>query len=66
MKCHFTHRIQNNSSNIEVIISTGAPEPNSVGANIPAENLPRCGCGGLLRPHVVWFGEQLDSKVLGR
>ncbi len=19
--------------------------------------LPRCGCGGLLRPHVVWFGE---------
>ena len=22
------------------------------------ENLPRCGCGGLLRPNVCWFGEQ--------
>jgi len=46
----------------------GAPEPNSVGADIPKENLPRCsvyGCGGLLRPHVVWFGEQLDPTVLG-
>ena len=25
----------------------------------------RCNkCGGLLRPHVVWFGEALDTKVL--
>jgi len=22
------------------------------------ENLPRCGCGALLRPNVCWFGEQ--------
>jgi len=22
--------------------------------------LPRCDCGGLLRPHIVWFGERLD------
>lgn len=22
-------------------------------------------CGGLLRPHVVWFGESLDSRILG-
>merc|ERR1712154_441979 len=31
------------------------------------EKLPRCrqsGCGGLLRPHVVWFGEGLNSQVL--
>jgi NAD-dependent deacetylase len=27
--------------------------------------LPRCGCGGLLRPGVVWFGESLDPTVLG-
>lgn len=27
--------------------------------------LPRCGCGGLLRPDVVWFGEALDGDVLG-
>jgi NAD-dependent deacetylase len=27
--------------------------------------LPACGsCGALLRPHVVWFGEMLDSKIL--
>ena len=29
------------------------------------ETLPRCGCGGLLRPDVVWFGEALDGGVLG-
>ena len=22
------------------------------------------GCGGLLRPHVVWFGENLDPAIL--
>lgn len=28
---------------------------------------PRCpSCGALLRPHVVWFGETLDSKILNR
>jgi NAD-dependent deacetylase len=29
--------------------------------------LPRCeNCGGLLRPHVVWFGESLDPDLLQR
>jgi NAD-dependent deacetylase len=27
---------------------------------------PRCECGGLLRPDVVWFGESLPSEVLER
>ncbi len=28
---------------------------------------PECGkCGGLLRPHIVWFGESLDESVLSR
>jgi NAD-dependent protein deacetylase/lipoamidase len=27
---------------------------------------PRCTCGGRFRPAVVWFGENLDSDVLGR
>jgi NAD-dependent deacetylase len=28
---------------------------------------PTCGvCGGLLRPHVVWFGEPLDPVILQR
>jgi NAD-dependent deacetylase len=29
--------------------------------------LPKCKeCGGLLRPHVVWFGESLDYSLLNR
>jgi len=27
---------------------------------------PRCGCGALLRPHVIWFGESLDQEDLAR
>ncbi len=29
-----------------------------------AELPPRCGCGGLLRPGVVWFGEALPGEAL--
>ena len=32
--------------------------------NIPTKDLPHCACGGLLRPHVVWFGENLDENVM--
>ncbi|XP_077626237.1 NAD-dependent protein deacylase sirtuin-5, mitochondrial isoform X2 [Crocuta crocuta] len=45
----------------------GAPEPEAQDARIPVEKLPRCeetGCQGLLRPHVVWFGENLDPAIL--
>jgi NAD-dependent deacetylase len=28
--------------------------------------LPRCACGALLRPDIVWFGELLDPTVVGR
>lgn len=45
----------------------GAPEPETQDARIPVVKLPRCeeaGCGGLLRPHVVWFGENLDPAIL--
>lgn len=32
---------------------------------VPLPDLPRCPeCGSLLRPHVVWFGEPLDSEIL--
>ncbi|XP_077348342.1 NAD-dependent protein deacylase sirtuin-5, mitochondrial [Lithobates pipiens] len=46
----------------------GAPEPDVTDAAIPVDDLPRCeenGCRGLLRPNVVWFGETLDSTLLG-
>ncbi|OGD10746.1 MAG: NAD-dependent deacylase [Candidatus Aminicenantes bacterium RBG_13_62_12] len=34
--------------------------------DVPLRDLPPLcpDCGGLLRPHVVWFGEPLDSRVL--
>jgi NAD-dependent deacetylase len=34
---------------------------------VPLPLLPHCGqCGGLLRPHIVWFGESLQEKDLAR
>jgi NAD-dependent deacetylase len=30
-----------------------------------SDDLPECSCGGLLRPDVVWFGEQIPSRVWG-
>ena len=32
----------------------------------PGEAVPRCPCGALLRPDVVWFGEPLDPGALDR
>lgn len=33
--------------------------------DVPIHILPTCKeCGGLLRPHIVWFGEQLDDTDL--
>lgn len=34
--------------------------------DVPINILPRCGCGGLLRPGVVWFGEALPEDALAR
>ncbi len=27
---------------------------------------PKCFCGGILRPHIVWFGEMLDPQILNK
>ncbi|MCI0405516.1 MAG: NAD-dependent deacylase [candidate division Zixibacteria bacterium] len=42
--------------------SCGKLYPEKVASNgqIP----PRCGCGGMLRPDVVWFGEPLSPSIL--
>lgn len=40
-----------------------APFPGPVDATSEA-TLPRCACGGLLRPDVVWFGESLPEDAL--
>nr|XP_015210246.1 PREDICTED: NAD-dependent protein deacylase sirtuin-5, mitochondrial [Lepisosteus oculatus] len=59
---------ENHSSPIcPALEGKGAPDPDTTDAKIPVEDLPRCvehGCNGLLRPHVVWFGETLDSDIL--
>ena len=39
-----------------------APFPDDAAHPAP----PRCDCGGLLRPHIVWFGESLDPADLDR
>lgn len=34
-------------------------------SQVPIEILPKCTkCGALLRPHVVWFGEALETDIL--
>jgi len=51
----------------EALRDRGAPNQEATSSRIPVSELPKCkkdGCGGLLRPHVVWFGECLDSDVL--
>src|SRR5262249_45593304 len=35
-------------------------------AEIAADRLPRCNCGALRRPNVVWFGEMLCREDLTR
>jgi len=45
----------------------GSPQPDAQDINLPLDQLPQCkhgGCDGLLRPHVVWFGEPLDPELL--
>jgi len=56
-----------NSPIVPALEGKGAPDPDAQDAKIPEEDLPRCdqpNCGALVRPHVVWFGESLDSNVL--
>ena len=38
-----------------------------VNRDVPIAMLPTCSaCGGLLRPHIVWFGESLDPHDIDR
>ncbi|CAG7833526.1 unnamed protein product [Allacma fusca] len=43
----------------------GKPDTNAEDARIPVESLPRCQkCQGLVRPGVIWFGENLNEGDL--
>eukprot|EP00095_Tigriopus_kingsejongensis_P007345 snap_masked-scaffold589_size129586-processed-gene-0.32 protein:Tk07345 transcript:snap_masked-scaffold589_size129586-processed-gene-0.32-mRNA-1 annotation:"nad-dependent protein deacylase sirtuin- mitochondrial-like" len=49
----------------EALRGRGAPEVGTPPAGIAERDLPRCPtCSGLVRPAVVWFGENLDNDVL--
>ncbi|XP_047035464.1 NAD-dependent protein deacylase sirtuin-5, mitochondrial-like [Helicoverpa zea] len=49
------------------LAGTGSPNSDKLISDIKEKDLPHCtkpDCGGLLRPHIVWFGEFLDPKTL--
>ncbi|XP_026322002.1 NAD-dependent protein deacylase-like [Hyposmocoma kahamanoa] len=51
----------------EALSDRGDPDSTFIGSDIPVNSLPHCKkttCGGLLRPHIVWFGEGLEPAVL--
>ncbi len=44
-----------------------APDFADEGTYFSAEAIPRCACGGRVRPHIVWFGEvPLGLDAIGR
>lgn len=43
---------------------SGSPDPDTGARRFTEADLPHCPCGGVQRPHVVWFGEMLASKDL--
>ncbi|XP_054284330.1 NAD-dependent protein deacylase sirtuin-5, mitochondrial-like [Macrosteles quadrilineatus] len=51
----------------EALRGRGAPDLDKDLPEIPVDQLPRCkqsSCNGLLRPHIVWFGENLHQDAL--
>ncbi|CAK8672055.1 unnamed protein product [Clavelina lepadiformis] len=66
-KCTSCGEIKENRDSpiCEALRNKGAPDAGNPDARIPIKDLPKCtSCGGLLRPHVIWFGENLDENVL--
>lgn len=67
VRCTSCGKVEPNSDSpiCESLRDKGAPDLEATDARIPVEQLPRCrSCKGLLRPHVVWFGESLEMDVL--
>lgn len=61
-----SRRLTELHGNIWKVRCTGCGQV-TVNRQVPIDILPYCdGCGGLLRPHIVWFGESLDPNDLDR
>lgn len=43
---------------------SGSPDPEAHARRFTEAELPHCACSGVLRPHVVWFGEMLAERDL--
>uniref|UniRef100_A0A0A9VU74 NAD-dependent protein deacylase n=1 Tax=Lygus hesperus TaxID=30085 RepID=A0A0A9VU74_LYGHE len=58
-------RVNKDSPICEALRGKGAPDAEATSCDIPLEKLPRCKkseCGGLIRPYIVWFGENLHDE----
>ncbi|KZC05800.1 PREDICTED: NAD-dependent protein deacylase sirtuin-5, mitochondrial [Dufourea novaeangliae] len=68
-RCTVCHEVTTNT-NIPIcpaLEGKGSPDPNIMVSDISKDDLPKCqteNCKGLLRPHIVWFGENLNDHVL--
>ncbi|ORX98465.1 NAD-dependent deacetylase sirtuin-5-like protein [Basidiobolus meristosporus CBS 931.73] len=61
-RCTRCHEVKENRDS-PIVSALAGTELLSTDSNIPLEQLPRCTkCSSLLRPHIVWFGENLDQK----
>jgi NAD-dependent deacetylase len=61
-----SRRVVELHGNLWRVRCTGCAE-SSEDRRVPLPELPpRCGCGALLRPDIVWFGESLDAAAVGR
>ncbi len=58
-----SRRVVELHGNIHRFRCFGAGHP-AVGIDADADEPPRCACGSLVRPAVVWFGEMLDADDL--
>jgi len=70
-RCTRCRRVESNYDRpiCEALRNKGQPDPHWKGERIPESDLPRCkesSCRGLLRPHVVWFHENLNPAILRR
>uniref|UniRef100_A0A0P4VPP7 NAD-dependent protein deacylase n=1 Tax=Rhodnius neglectus TaxID=72488 RepID=A0A0P4VPP7_9HEMI len=68
LKCH-TMDTNYDSPICPSLQGRGDPITEGSQKDIPLEDLPRCknnNCKGLLRPYIVWFGENLHEDTLSR
>lgn len=60
-----SHRVIELHGNVWKVRCAAEENEPWVDLRVPLPEIPpRCECGGFLRPHVVWFGEPLERRVI--